>query len=201
MDITPELVIERIRAAGGRLAVEDVGDEELAAWRHASKVAYLRLLRVGHERLHRSSRPGSLHLYLERVDEKPSELTPEEREARTRSWAPKPVLPRTAEFLGRVVPVPSKVTNPHPLVEKLVEGLDLPDRMIYGPDYSWRAPRRGYPLAKMRRIWQAIINEAEFRGYSVHFDRERSDYDRANSSCVSAGMTSRWRCTGSGANR
>src|SRR5436305_664332 len=162
MEITPELVIQRVRAAGGRLAVEGVDEAELAAWRHASKVAYLRLLRVGHERLHRSSRPGSLHLYLQRIDEKPPELTAEERQARIRDWAPKPVLPRTAEFLGRVVPVPSKVTNPHPVVEKLVDGLFVPDRLIYGPD-SWRVPRRGYPLVKMRRIWQAIITEAEFR--------------------------------------
>jgi hypothetical protein len=177
MEITPELVIERVRAAGGRLAVEDVDEEESAAWRHASKVAYLRLLRVGHERLHRSSRPGSLHLYLERIDQTPPEPDPEELAARRRDWTPKPVRPRTAEFLGRVVPVPSKVTNPHPLVEQLVDGLHLPDRLIYGPDYSWRAPRRGYPLVKMRRIWQAIINEAKFRGYSVDFERERGNYD------------------------
>lgn len=177
MEITPEEVIERVRAAGGRLSLEGVDEDELVAWRHASKVAYLRLLRVGHERLHRSSGLGSLHLYLQRVDEQRPESDPEELAARMREWAPKPVLPRTAEFLGRVVPVPSKVTNPHPLVEQLVDGLHAPDRMIYGIDYSWRAPSRQYPLVKMRRIWQAIINEAEFRGYSVDFERERGNYD------------------------
>ncbi len=177
LEITPELVIERVRAAGGRLDLDDLAEDELAAWRHASKVAYLRLLRVGHERLHRSGAPGSLHLYLERVDETPPEPDPEELEARIRDWTPKPILPRTAEFLGRAVPAPTKVTSPHPLVEKLVDGLFGPDRMIYGSDYSWRAPRPGYPLVKMRRIWQAIINEAEFRGYSVHFECERRSYD------------------------
>jgi hypothetical protein len=57
---------------------------------------------------------------------------------------------------GRVVPVPSKVTTPRPPVEQLVDELHAPDRMIYGIDYSWRGPRRQYPLVKMRRIWQAI---------------------------------------------
>lgn len=61
MEITPEEVIDRVRTAGGRLTVDDVDEDELAAWRHALKVAYLRLLRVGHERLYRSSTPGSLH--------------------------------------------------------------------------------------------------------------------------------------------
>lgn len=177
MEITPEEVIERVRAAGGRLSLEGIDDGELTAWRHASKVAYLRLLRAGHERLHRTSRPGSLHLYLERVDEKPPEPDPEELAARMRELAPKPVLPRTSEFLGRVVPVPSKVAKPHPLVEQLVDGLHASDRRIYGPDYSWRTPRHQYPLGKMRRIWQAIINEAEFRGYSVHVERDRGYYD------------------------
>ncbi|MFY1668546.1 hypothetical protein ACN27G_01100 [Plantactinospora sp. WMMB334] len=177
MEITPEEVIKRVRAAGGRLSLKGIDEEELAAWRHASKVAYLRLLRAGHERLHRSSKPGSLNLYLERVDEKQPEPDPEELAARMREWAPKPVLPRTTEFLGRVVPVPSRVTSVHPLVEQLVDGLHVSDRMTYGPDYSWRAPRRQYPLVKMRRIWQAIVNEAEFRGYSVHFEREARYYD------------------------
>lgn len=76
LEITPELVIERVRAAGGRLRLDDLDEGELAAWRHASKVAYLRLLRVGHERLRRSSAPGSLHLFLERVDEEPPEPDP-----------------------------------------------------------------------------------------------------------------------------
>ncbi|MFV2019249.1 hypothetical protein [Micromonospora sp. LOL_023] len=177
MEITPEEVIKRVRAAGGRLSLDGVDEEELAAWRHASKVAYLRLLRAGHERLHRSSGPGSVHLYLEQIDEEPPEPDPEELAARMRESAPEPVLPRTAEFLGRTVPVPSKVTNPHPLVEQLVNGLHASDRRIYGPDYSWRVPRRRYPLLKMRRIWQALINEAQFRGYSVHFEPERDYYD------------------------
>jgi hypothetical protein len=180
MEITADQVIERVRAAGGRLTVEGVSDDELDAWRHASKVAYLRLLRVGHERLHRSSglRPGSLDLYLERIDEEPPEPDPDELAARMRDWAPKPVLPRTAEFLGRVVPARATVTHPHHLVEELVEGLHAPDKMIYGRDYSWRVPTRQYPLAKMRRIWQAIVTEAEFRGYSVRFERESRSYDQ-----------------------
>jgi hypothetical protein len=53
------------------------------------------------------------------------------------------------------------------------------EQWIYGPDFNWRAPRPGYPLVKMRRIWQALITEATFRGHSVQFSLENRDhYDR-----------------------
>jgi hypothetical protein len=174
------MVIERVRAAGGRLVLNGLDAEELAAWRHASKVAYLRLLRAGHERLQRFGQPGTLHLVLKRIDEKPAPPDPAKLAA-LREQAPKRIVPRTAEFLDRVVPVPSKVTNPHPIVEQLVQALDRTDKWIYGPDFNWRAPRPGYPLVKMRRIWQALITEATFRGYSVRFSLENRDhYDRGN---------------------
>src|SRR4029077_20433799 len=48
---------------------------------------------------------------------------------------------------------------------------------ISGPACPGAPPRRRHPLVTMRRIWQAIINEAEFRGYSVHYQRERDNYD------------------------
>ncbi|WP_158614822.1 hypothetical protein [Micromonospora sp. BL1] len=47
MEVTPELVLKRVRAAHGRLKLEGLDEESLAAWRHAAKVAKLRLLRAG----------------------------------------------------------------------------------------------------------------------------------------------------------
>jgi hypothetical protein len=173
VEVTPELLIKRVRAAGGRLVLTNLEPDELAAWRRASKVAYLRLLRAGHERLERSGQPGGLHLVLKRLDEKPAATDPAQQVS---LWkAPQPTVPRTAEFLDRAVPVPSKVTNPHPIVEQLTQALDRTDRLIYGADFRWRATRPGYPLVKMRQIWQALINEATFRGYTVHFSLEHRD--------------------------
>ncbi|MBO3738125.1 hypothetical protein [Actinoplanes flavus] len=177
MEITPELVVERVRAAGGRLVLTNLEPDELAAWRRASKAAYLRLLRAGHERLERSGQPGTLRLVLKRLDEKPTPPDPAQLAALRK--APEPVLPRTGEFVDRVVPAPSKVANPHPIAEELVQSLDRLDRFLYGADFSWRAPRPGYPLVKMRRIWQALIKEAAFRGYTVRFSLDHRDrYDR-----------------------
>jgi hypothetical protein len=175
VEITPEVVIERVRAAGGRLVLDGLNGEELAAWRHASKVAYLRLLRAGHERLQRFGQPGTLHLVLKRLDEKPAPPDPAKLAA-LRGQAAKRPLPRTAEFLDRAVPIPSKVTTPHPIVEQLVQALDRTDKWIYGPDFSWRAPRPGYPLVKLRRIWQALITEATYRGYAVRFSLDNRDH-------------------------
>jgi hypothetical protein len=39
-DITPEYVIAKVRVAGGRLLVRNVGDAELTAWRRTLKTAY-----------------------------------------------------------------------------------------------------------------------------------------------------------------
>ncbi|MGI5180135.1 hypothetical protein ACQEVZ_27795 [Dactylosporangium sp. CA-152071] len=62
--ITADLVLSRLRAAGGKLVISDVGAEEFAAWRHAVKVAQLRLLRAGRQRLTRWTAGGELRLQL-----------------------------------------------------------------------------------------------------------------------------------------
>ena len=169
MEITPELVLERVRAAGGHLSLQDLDDEELAAWRRAAKTAQLRLLRAGHERLRRHGGPGQLKLYLVRTDRKAADTAG--------TWSPpEPVRPRTVEFVGRRVPVPSKVDQPHPMLERLEEAMDWPERMQRGRWNSWSpmSPRR--PAQRMRRIWQAIIDEALFRGYAVAFAHNRRDH-------------------------
>ena len=54
------------------------------------------------------------------------------------SWkAPERIVPRTVEYLDWVVPVPSKVTNPLPVVEQLVQSLDRMDR--FAADASRRS--------------------------------------------------------------
>jgi hypothetical protein len=175
MEVTAETVLERVRAAGGHLKMEDLGLEELAAWRRASKVLQLRLLRVGHERLQRYSGPGWLGLRLTRTDRDEPESAPNYPQ-----WTPPPpVLPRTSEFVGRTVPVPSAVSKPHPLVADLVTAVDWPEEYARKRWGAWRTPSPRRPLQRMRRIWQAIINEALFRGYSVELAHNRRDtYDR-----------------------
>jgi hypothetical protein len=94
-----------------------------------------------------------------------------------RASTPPPVVPRTIEFVDRRIPVPSKVTNPHPIVEELTAAVEYPDklwRQKYGPCNSLVARRR--PIVRMRRIWQAVVAEAMFRGYSVHVDHNRRDH-------------------------
>jgi hypothetical protein len=175
MEITAETVLERVRAAGGHLPLEDLDDEELAAWRRASKIVQLRLLRVGHERLHRNSGPGRLDLRLTRTDREESAAA-----RGYEQWSPPPpVVPRTAEFVGRTVPVRSQVSKPHPLLEQLESALDWPQQSRQDRWGGYPSPSPQRPLQRMRRIWQAIISEALFRGYSVEFAHNRRDaYDR-----------------------
>ncbi|WP_434742729.1 hypothetical protein [Micromonospora sp. SH-82] len=179
--VTAELVLDRVREAGGRLSLEALDEVTLAGWRHAAKVARLRLLRAGPQRLRTWSSPGGMSLLLVEVDrqgvESPVMPPPE---TPTRQWvAPPRPRPRTREFLGRVVPVPSTVRRPHPIVEDLTEALDYPERMIY-QDRPYLMPRRR-PMQRMRQIWQAIITEAEFRGYETLFQHNRRDhYDRGH---------------------
>ncbi len=49
--VTPEEVLDRVAAAGGHLLLTDLDADELAAWRHAARVAQLRLWRTGSARL------------------------------------------------------------------------------------------------------------------------------------------------------
>jgi hypothetical protein len=178
MEITAEMVLERVRSAGGRLQLEGLGEEELAAWRRASKTAQLRLLRVGHERLHRGGGPGRLDLLLTRTDRSSADRE-ESGAADRRQWSPPPpVVPRTSEFIGRIVPVRSKVPKPHPLLAQLA-ALEWPEQSRQERWGGYPPPSPGRPLQRMRRIWQAIIDEAGFRGYSVEVAHNRRDvYDR-----------------------
>lgn len=175
MEITPEAVVERVRSAGGTLVVED-DERVLTAWRHAAKVAQLRLLRAGTERLRSRSTPGTLTLRLVEVDAHGDERRPQGTR-RTAAPPPRPE-PRTSELRGRLVPVPSSVRKPDPLVDQLVRGLENPERMTYrSTPYLMPNPRR--PLQRMRRIWQAIITEASFRGYQSSFRHHpRDHFDR-----------------------
>jgi hypothetical protein len=188
MEVTPEVVLERVRAAGGRLVLEGMDEDSLAAWlpgclaawRRAAKVAQLRLLRAGPQRLRSWSTPEKVMLLLAEVDGRGSEVpraAPAEPSSRT--WVPPPrPRPRTQEFLGRVVPVPSSLRRPHPIVDELTEAVDFPDRVI-NLYRSYPMPSSRRPMQRMRKIWQAIITEAQFRGYEVEFRHYRRDhYDR-----------------------
>lgn len=177
VEVTPELVLDRLRAAGGRLELEGLDQESLAVWRHAAKVAKLRLLRAGPQRLRTWSSPDGISLLLVEVGRQgvespalaPSETPPPQ-------WVPPPrPRPRTQEFLGRTVPVPSSVRRPHPMVEDLIEALDYPERMIY-QHRPYLMPNKRRPIQRMRQIWQAIITEAEFRGYETLFQHNRRDH-------------------------
>lgn len=169
-EITAELVLERIRAAGGTLVLKGLSAEERAEWRRAAKVAYLRLHRVGREQLSIWSKDEEIHIRL--LQDRVAIANDDDAD-----WShPPPVLPRTAEFRGRKVPVPSKLTKPHPLVERLVEASDVDGRFERRRGYA--APGRRRPAQRMRRIWQAIIVEAEFRGYRASLEHSRRDiYD------------------------
>jgi hypothetical protein len=64
------------------------------------------------------------------------------------------------------------------MVDQLVDALDHPDRMIYRGE-SYLMPNRRRPVQRLRRVWQAIITEAEFRGYQVtfrHYPRDHFDH-------------------------
>ncbi|MDZ5447388.1 site-specific integrase [Micromonospora sp. 4G57] len=177
MEVTPELVLDRVRAAGGRLKLEGLDKESLAAWRHAAKVAKLRLLRAGPQRLRTWSSPGGMSLLLVEVDRQGVESSPlAPPDQPTREWAPPPrPRPRTQELLGRIVPVPSTVRRPHQLVQDLTDALDYPERMIY-QHRPYLMPNKRRPVQRMRQIWQAIITEAEFRGYETLFRHNRRDH-------------------------
>lgn len=169
MDITPELVLEKVRSAGGSLSIE-ADAAVLADWRHAAKVAKLRLLRAGSQRLRSLSAPGKFSVWLVEVDDNGDEV----RQVANLYVPPPRPRPRTEEFRGRMVPVPSTVKTPHAIVDELIEALDRPDRLIY--QYRpYLMPHRQYPKQRMRRIWQAIVCEAAFRGYETFFQLARRD--------------------------
>jgi hypothetical protein len=174
MDVTPELVLEKVRAAGGSWEVKSADPDMLARWRQAAKVAKLRLLRAGSQRLRSYSEEGKLTLYLVDVDQNGEEIR---EPPQPYVPAPRP-QPRTDEFRGRLVPVPAVPRKPHSIVEELSGAQDYPEQMIY-EFRQHLMPRIRRPLKRMRQIWQAIIDEAGFRGYEVLFRHDRRDrFDR-----------------------
>jgi hypothetical protein len=129
------------------------------------------LLRAGPERLVRHSTPSGLSLWLRRTDVRPEP-------ARSSTVKPPPVVPRTAEFTGRRVPVPGRVVEPDPLLAELEAVMDWPERCLRVRWHSVFPVSPHRPAQRMRRIWQAIIAEARFRGYTVGFTHNRrDDYD------------------------
>ena len=171
MEVSPEAVVNRVREAGGHLQLVGLDDEELAAWRRASKIVQLRMLRAGHERLRRRSGPGRLTLYLTRTDIPPPRARP------PAARLPMAVaVARTAEFTGRRVRVPARVTTPDPLLAELEAWLDWPERSMRVRRGGWDPVSPRCPVQRMRRIWQAIINEARHRGYSVRVTHDRRDH-------------------------
>ena len=82
--VTAELVLSRLRAAGGKLVISGVSEEEFTAWRRAAKVAQLRLLRAGRQRLNRWTDSAEMRLELDIVqatDADDDDLTDEDYEA------------------------------------------------------------------------------------------------------------------------
>lgn len=163
--------MERVRDAGGHLQLVGLDEEELAAWRRASKIVQLRMLRAGHERLRRRSGPGRLTLYLTRTDIPPPRARPP-----AARQAVAVAVPRTAEFLGRRVRVPARVTAPDPLLAELEASLDWPERSMRLRWGGWDPVSPRCPVQRMRRIWQGIVNEARHRGYSVRVTHDRRDH-------------------------
>lgn len=192
--ITADEVLEMVAAAGGRLALIGLSREELAAWQHASKVAYLRLLRAGRTRLsrHLGSERGSYFLHLDEVradhsdapmaedaDDEDS-LPYEEREFLYDPPEPERERP---DFSGRRIHVRSALpAKPHPWVVKMRAGIDMLIesewiRNRWDRPYveSWvpRVPRQ--KAGRVLRIWQAILVEAEARGYGITESGWRND--------------------------
>nr|AHE14539.1 hypothetical protein asmbl_2 [uncultured bacterium] len=179
--VTADLVLDRVRAAGGRLVLKGLTPAEMSQWRHAATVARLRLWRVGRERLTRSTYDGELHLHLFTVspdgkevrEERPSQPEP------TPPAEPAPQPPR--DFTGRTVPVPARLTKTHRMVAHLREAAAKGRQNVR--HIGWR-PKEPEPvsapvvtrqaLPRVLRIWQAIAVEAEFRGYQV---RPEHSYD------------------------
>lgn len=196
--ITADDVLAKVAAASGRLALKGLSQEELAAWQHASKIAYLRLLRAGRTRLsrHVGSEPGSYFLHLDEVragrpgapvvdedddeDDDEDSLPYEDREFLYDRPEPRRERP---DFSHRRVRVPSALpANPHPWVVKMRTGIDVLTRNEWirnrwDREYveSWvpQVPRQ--KAGRVLRIWQAILVEAEARGYGITESGWRND--------------------------
>ncbi|MGH3758435.1 hypothetical protein [Actinophytocola sp.] len=171
--VTAEEVLERAAAAGGHLLLKGLSREELLAWRHAARVAQLRLWRVGTARLQKWTDGDSLRIVVTDPTAKPADC-------KVATTAANPVAegkrePRAPEdLLGRAVRVPAKLpAQPYPLVEALRKGLEARERDWWRAEWQrsrvedWIPDVPRQKKGRVLRILQAIIAEAEFRGYRV----------------------------------
>ncbi|MFI9455021.1 hypothetical protein [Amycolatopsis sp. NPDC052450] len=176
-EITPEEVLDRVAAAGGHLVLPDLEPDELAAWRHAARTAQLRLLRAGTARLSKWTSGNTLRISVVDPSAPPkpiSEVTSEPPAAESRDHS---------DFVGRSIRVPSKLPKVlHSLVVEMQDGMTRLEADRWRPYHSRRfvpdwipdVPRQ--KSGRMLRIWQAILDEAGFRGYRVWAGGQRGEY-------------------------
>jgi hypothetical protein len=156
----------------------DLDADELAAWRHAARVAQLRLWRTGSARLRKWTSGTSLRITVTdpSAPPKPSAAKDTAKQQRQDEDA----SDRHPDFIGRAVRVPLKVpVDPHPLVVEMRDGMARrgADRWRpyghrgYVPDWIPDVPRQ--TSGRMLRIWQGILDETAFRGYRVMVDGQR----------------------------
>lgn len=172
--ITPEEVLNRVAASGGHLLLEGLKPDELKAWRHAARTAQLRLLRAGTARLSKWTSGNSLRISVS------DPTAPPKPPRQTSSPKPAPKSQDHGDFIGRGVRVPSKLPKvPHALVVEMQDGMARRDAdrwrpyhsRAFVPDWIPDVPRQ--KTGRMLRIWQAILDEAGFRGYRVRIGGQR----------------------------
>jgi hypothetical protein len=179
--VTPEEVLERVAAAGGHLVLNDLDVDELAEWRHAARVAQLRLWRTGSARLRRWTQGTTLGISV--IDPSAPPKPPRTKGSATRKRPDVEVSGGRQDFTGRTVRVPSRLpVDPDPLVVEMKEGMERRDADRWRP-YGQRAfvrewipdvPRQ--KSGRMLRIWQGIVDEATFRGYRVRVGGDRGTH-------------------------
>jgi hypothetical protein len=154
-------LIQRLVDAGGSLRIPDPEPAMRSAWRRAIHAAANGgKLPEGTRLWHTGSDKGDLVVRL---------VTRRAVEAKTRQKAP-------------TIPVPERLIRPHPIVARIRE-LSRPKPRASGLDRlyaSSRDLRRGLDLSRQSlgralRILQALVNEAERRGYGAHLDDRTSD--------------------------
>ena len=147
--VTPEEVLDRVAAAGGHLLLTDLDADELAAWRHAARVAQLRLWRTGSARLCKWTFGTSLRITVTDPSAPPKPSVAKDTTSQQR--LDEDTSDRRPDFIGRTVRVPSKLSvAPHPLVVEMREGMARRDadrwrpygHRGYVPDWIPDVPRQ-----------------------------------------------------------
>ena len=157
---TPEKLLAQVAAAGGHLVLDDLAADDLAAWRHAAKVAQLRLWRAGSARLTKWTSGNALRISV--IDP----AAPPEAKHETKLAERVPESHHRDDFMGRAVRVPSKLPKDlHPVVRQMQQGMARRDAerclpyhsRSFVPDWIPDVPRQ--KASRMLRIWQAIVDE------------------------------------------